>query len=94
MAQTAAQLADRPEPVRALTKIFLAEIARLLCAAAGEILSPKVATFREGRSGAGTNPARVGPNPPRAGMWYSFASAARRAAVLGPDCKEPTANTP
>jgi hypothetical protein len=28
-------LADRPEAVRALTKIFLAEIERLLCAAAG-----------------------------------------------------------
>ena len=45
-------LADRPEAVAALTKIFLAEIERLLCAAAGATPAAKTAVAARPRLGA------------------------------------------
>jgi len=45
-------LADRPEAVRALTQIFLAEIERLLCAAAGATPAAKTSAAGRPRLGA------------------------------------------
>jgi len=45
-------LADRPETVKMLTKIFLAEIERLLCAAAGTTPAAKTAAAARPRLGA------------------------------------------
>jgi hypothetical protein len=45
-------LADRPEAVAAFTKIFLDEIERLLCAAAGTTPAPKTAAAARPRLGA------------------------------------------